>query len=148
MSASPSPGSDPGTTVRRGAKPSTTTQLSRFGPRILLGGLAVGCTYAWFATRAPKPKGSPEPSLNPFRTTGVQNVEKAYANGGATKTHQPAYGGSTQGSRGADGLRQGGGTGLKDGMDSEHVGEEQRPVQPSAVGEKFHEMKYGSKSGK
>jgi hypothetical protein len=33
-------------------------------------------------------------------------------------------------------------------MNSEHIGEEQRPVQPGIVGEKFHEMKYESKSGK
>jgi hypothetical protein len=33
-------------------------------------------------------------------------------------------------------------------MNSEHIGGKRRPVQPGVVGEKFHEMKYGSKSGK
>lgn len=68
------------------------------------------------------------PTTNPPRTPGVRNVEQAYANGGGTTTHQPAYGGSTQGNRGADGLRQGAATGLNDGMNSEHIGEEQRLV--------------------
>ena len=146
MSAGPSPGSNPGP-ISKGPKPPAISQLSRLGPQILLGGLAVGCAYAFYTTRAPTAKGS-ENTFNPLRTQGVKNVENAYANGGGTKTHMPAYGGSTQGSRGADGLRQGGGTGLRDGMNTEHIGEEQRPVQPSVVGEKFHEMKYGSKSGK
>jgi hypothetical protein len=33
-------------------------------------------------------------------------------------------------------------------MDSEHTGEEQRPVQLGIVGKSFHRIKYGSKSGK
>ena len=121
--------------------------LRAFGPQILLGGLLIGCTYAYYATRAPQPKGTPN-SPNPFKTPGVKNVENAYANGGATTTHTPAYGGSTMGSKGADGLRAGGASGLKEGMNSEHIGEEQRPVQPGPIGEKFHEMKYGSSTGK
>jgi hypothetical protein len=143
--APPNPGSR--APKSKGPKPPANPQLARFGPQILLGGVAIGAAYAFFATRAPAPQGSPQ-SINPLRTPGVQNIEKAYANGGGTTTHQPAYGGSTQGSRGANGLRQGSATGLKDGMNSEHIGEEQRPVQPGIVGEKFHEMKYESKSGK
>lgn len=146
MSAGPSPGSSPAP-PRKGPKPPATSQLARFGPQLLLGGLAIGGAYAFFSTRAPAAKGG-DNTFNPLRTPGVKNVENAYANGGGTKTHMPAYGGSTQGSRGADGLRQGGGTGLKDGMNTDSIGEEQRPVQPGIVGEKFHEMKYGSKGGK
>jgi len=148
MSAGPAP-SNPGSggPKSKAPKPRPTSQLARFGPQILLGGVVIGAAFAFFTTRAPAPQGAPQNS-NPFRTPGVQNVEQAYANGGGTTTHQPAYGGSTQGSRGANGLRPGGATGLRDGMNSEHVGEEQRPVQPGIVGEKFHEMKYGSKSGK
>ena len=33
-------------------------------------------------------------------------------------------------------------------MNHEDIGEQQRPVQPGIIGEKFNEMKYGSKSGK
>lgn len=146
MSAGPAP-PNPGSGAPKVAKQPATSQLARLGPQILLGGVAVGAAYAFFATRAPAPQGSPR-NTNPLRTPDVQNVEKAYANGGATTTRQPAYGGSTQGSRGAEGLRPGSATGLKDGTNSEHIGEEQRPVQPGVVGEKFHEMKYGSKSGK
>lgn len=104
--------------------------------------------YAYFTTRAPAPKGSPQ-GINPLRTPGVQNVEKAYANGGATTTHQPAYGGgSIQGSRGANGLRLRGATGVKNGINSEHIGEEQRPTQPGLVGQKLGEMNYESKTRK
>jgi hypothetical protein len=148
MSAGPAP-PNPGSSApkRKGPKPPATSQLARLGPQILLGGVAIGAAYAFFATRAPAPQGSSQ-GFNPLRTPGVKNVEKAYANGGGTTTYQPAYGGSTQGSKGADGLRPGGATGLKDGMGSEHIGELQRPVQPGIIGEKFHEMTYGSKSGK
>ena len=143
--APPNPGA--GASKIKGPKPPVPSQLARFGPSILLGGVAIGVAYAFFATRAPRPQGAPQ-STNLLRTPGVANVENAYANGGGTTTHQPAYGGSTQGSKGADGLRQGGATGVKDGMDSEHIGEQQRPVQPTVIGEKFNELKYGSKSGK
>lgn len=148
MSAGPTPPNPgAGAPKSKGPKPPATSQLARFGPQILLGGVAIGAAYAFFATRAPAPQGSPQP-INPLRTPGVVNIEKAYANGGATTTYQPAYGGSTQGSKGADGLRRGGASGVKDGMNDEHIGEQQRPVQPGVVGEKFHEMKYGSKTGK
>ena len=148
MSAGPAPPNpSAGAPKSKGPKLPATSQLARFGPQILLGGVAIGAAYAFFATRAPAPQGSPQP-INPLRTPGIVNIEKAYANGGATTTYQPAYGGSPQGSKGADGLRRGGASGVKDGMNDEHIGEQQRPVQPGVVGEKFQEMKYGSKTGK
>jgi hypothetical protein len=85
---------------------------------------------------------------NSLRAPDVQNVEHAYANRGGTTRHQPDYGSLTRGNRGSDGLRQGAAAGLNDGMDSEHTGEEQRPVQLGIVGNSFHKIKYGSKSGK
>jgi hypothetical protein len=99
--------------------PPATTQLARFGPQILLS--------AFYATHAPAPKDSPS-TTNLLRTPGVRNVEQAYADDGGTTTYQPAYGGSTQGNGGANGLRQGAATGLNDSMNSEHIGEEQRLV--------------------
>jgi hypothetical protein len=107
--------------------PPATTQLARFGPQILLGVPDVGYAYAFYATHAPGPKDSSS-TTNLLRTPGVRNVEQAYANGGGTTTYQPAYGGSTKGNRGANGLRQGAATGLNDSMNSEHIGEEQRLV--------------------
>jgi len=145
MSAGPAP-ANPGTPKTKGPKPPVSSRLARFGPQLLLAGVAIGAAYAYSSTRAPKPPGT-QPSFNPLRTPGVANVENAYANGGGTTTHQPAYGGSTQGSKGAEGLRQGGASGLSNGTKSPGLGEEQRPTQSGVVGEKWKEMQSGSKSG-
>lgn len=85
--------------------------------------------------------------MNPLRTPGVQNIEKAYSNGGGTATHQPAYGGTKLGDN-SQHLREGGASGRKEGFKDDGIGEEQRPVQPNATGKMFNDMKYGSEKGK
>jgi hypothetical protein len=144
MSASPSP-PNPGQ-PRKGPTTPQPTNLARFGPRILLGGVLLGVTYTYFATRVPKPHGTPV--SNPFKTPGVKNIEEAYQSGGATSTHTKAYGGTPLGQK--DDLARGGqfGTGKERGFEEEYIGEAQRPTQPNKVGEKFNEMKYGDPKGK
>lgn len=102
--------------------------------------------YAFLPAKSPKPLGTP--SSSPFKTPGVQNVENAYANGGGTTTHIKGYGGTIQGTKGAGPLRETGGTGKPQGFEHEGIGEEQRPTQPTRIGEAFNEMKYGSTKGK
>lgn len=116
------------------------TNLARYGPRILLGGVFLGVTYTYFVTRPPKPQGTPIP--NPMRTTGVKNIEGAYQSGGATATHTKAYGGTVLGQK-EDVPRTGSATGKEKGFSSDDLGDEQRSWQPSKLGEKFKEMKYG-----
>ncbi len=118
----------------------------RFGRGILLAGLALGVVYAVFPSRPPQPAGSPGSTL--FKTTGVQNVENAYANGGATTTHTKAYGGTVQGTKGKSGLREGAATDKSGGFEQEGMGEEQRSNNPTKLGEAFNEFKYGSSKGK
>lgn len=147
MSASPSPNS--GYPTKNPNVPKAST-LSRHGGKILGTGLAVGLTYAYFVMKPPRPDGS-EASVNPFRTQGVENIEKAYQRGGATSTHTKAYGGTTQGQT-DDVLRQWkgaqSGTGKEKGFSEEHMGDEQRGKAKNIVGDKFQEMKYGDSKGK
>lgn len=114
----PSPPNQPG------KGPVNPNNLGRYGPRILLGGLALGLTYTYFVTRAPKPTGTPVP--NPLRTPGVQNIEGAYQSGGATSTHTKAYGGTSLGEK-DDVPRRGQGnygTGKEKGFKEEGLGDE------------------------
>lgn len=121
------------------------TNLARYGPRLLLGSIAIGVTYAYLVTRPPKPQGTP--SMNPMRTPGVQNIEGAYQSGGATATHTKAYGGTVQGQK--DDLRRAAtGTGKQDGVGEAHIGDDQRPGITNKVGEKFKDMKYGAAKDK
>ena len=117
----------------------------RLGPRILLGALALGLVYAMFPARPPKPPGSPP---SDFKTPGVQNVENAYANGGATATHTKGYGGTIQGTKGSGPMRENAATDKPPGFDHDGIGEQQRPTQPRKIGEAFNELKYGSPRGK
>ena len=119
------------------------TALSRYGPRILASGTAIGLIYAYYATKPPAATGTPN-TPNPLRTPGVKNIEGAYQKGGATSTHTKGYGGTPLGQK-TDVPRQGGnyGSGKENGFDEEHLGSEQRPT-VSKVGEKWNEMKYGN----
>lgn len=140
MSAGPAP-PNPGTP----RKPPGGSSSSNFGRRFALGGIAVAVVYALLPTRAPRPGGAPSDA---FKTPGVQNVEKAYANGGATTTHAKGYGGTVQGKKGEGDLRENAGTNKPKGFEHDGIGEEQRPVQPTKVGEAWNEFKYGSPKGK
>ena len=123
--------------------PSPST-IRRLGPGLAGVAAVLGATYIFYSTRAPHMPGPP----NPFKTPGVGNIEKAYSNGGATKTHTPAYGGTVQGKR-EDESRVGGVEGKMGGPNHEDVGEQQRPDQATrGAGEKWNEMKYGSSTQK
>ena len=130
-----------------GKGPVNPNNLGRYGPRILLGGIALGLGYTYFATGAPKPQGTPMP--NPLRTPGVKNIEGAYQSGGATSTHTKAYGGTPQGQKGDQGdvKREGDigyGTSKEKGFESqEGMASDQRPGSENIVSEKFKDMKYG-----
>ncbi|RVX72328.1 hypothetical protein B0A52_04533 [Exophiala mesophila] len=141
MSAGPAP-PNPGTPRKA---PGASSGGSHFGRRFALGGIAAAIVYALLPARAPQPLGTPSTT---FKTPGVRNVENAYANGGATTTHTKGYGGSIQGQKGAAGLREKSGTDKPAGFAHEGMGEEQRPVQPTKVGEAWNEFKYGSAKGK
>lgn len=141
MSAGPAP---PNPGMPRKA-PGAPTGGGRFGRRLALGGIAVAVVYALLPARAPQPAGTPSTT---FKTPGVRNVENAYANGGATTTHTKAYGGSIQGQKGEAGLRENSGTNKPAGFEHDGIGEEQRPIQPTKVGEAWNEFKYGSPKGK
>jgi hypothetical protein len=124
------------------------TNLGKYGPRILLGGVALGIGYSYFATRSSNSQGNL--ASNPLRTPGVQNVEAAYQRAGATSTHTKAYGGTVLGKR-EDTPRDGDGkfgTGKELGFKEHGLGNEQRPWQTGPVGDKFNEMKYGDSRGK
>ena len=144
MSSGPSPNS--GNPKKSGGMSTTARLGGRLTPSVGLAVLALAGTYLFYSTRAPHMPSAP----NPLRTPGVRNIEQAYSNGGATSTHTPAYGGTQMGKRDHDGLKEGGakGSSAKEGMQTEGIGEEQRPVQPGVVGEKLHEMEHGSKTGK
>ncbi|ETN38687.1 uncharacterized protein HMPREF1541_06724 [Cyphellophora europaea CBS 101466] len=131
------------------ANPQTRAFLGRHSSKLLLGGLSLGGVYAFYAYRAPQPKGTYEP--NPMRTPGVQNIEKAYQRGGATSTHTVAHGGTTQGQTN-DLTRDNAGTSRPKGFDDEPrgMGDEQRTdgQMKGKVGETFDKMKYGTSTDK
>jgi len=137
---------NPGAPKQSGPKPPVTRRLGRFGPQIALGVTAVGFAYAFYSTRAPAPPGTP--ASNALRTQGVKNIEAAYSNGGGTSTYQPAYGGTKQGDKDMQSLREGGASGRKDGFKDEGLGDEQRSNTLTPIGRTWNDMKYGSESGK
>lgn len=155
MSASNAP-ANPGTPKAPKSSPATDlprkpgSSSARFVGPVAVGALALGVVYTYYTYRAPKVPGSV--SANPLRTPGVRNIENAYANGGATRTHTPAYGGTTQGSKGTRdqgaALREGGASGsqLPKNFDTEGVGEDQRS---SEKGLKiWNDYKYGNDKSK
>ena len=93
---------------------------------------------------------------NPFKTPGVSNIEKAMVAGGSTRNNIPGYGGTPRGNQNDATLAgnpnpQTGGKERSQQLnrDGEHAyGEEQRPVQPTVVGRKWNEFKYGNKDGR
>lgn len=115
------------------------------GRRVAIGGLALGLLYAVWPKSVPQPGGTPS---NAFKTPGVQNVENAYENAGATATGPKAYGGTIQGKKESGSYREGGSSGDSKGYNQEGIGADQRPGSPTKVGEAFNEFKYGSPKGK
>jgi len=111
-------------------------------------GLALGVTAYLYINKPATP--SDEPVMT-MRTPGVQNIERAYSNAGATPTHTKAYGGTQQGKRDEVALREGGGTGgskLGSPYDRPGIGDEQRPSDRTKPEELFNATNYGSRGGK
>lgn len=109
--------------------------------------LLAGAAYAYIS-RPPAPRDDPVISM---RTTGVQNIEKAYTNAGATPTHTKAYGGTKQGSNEDVALREGGGTGGKkygSPMDKEGLGGDQKAQTQTGVEDVLAHSNYGTKKGR
>lgn len=129
--------------------PQTRNALGRHSSKIALGVLGLAGVYLYTSRRPPQPTGTP--SANPMRTPGVQNIEGAFQKGGATATHVKAYGGTTQGQK-DDVMREGNsGTAREKGFKDERgMGDEQRSEGSAKgkVGEKWDEMKYGTKTDK
>ena len=116
---------------------SATTRYRTYAP--IIGGLGVvfGGAYAYNHIQ----RG------NGLKTPGFGNNEKAYGAAGATHTHTPAFGGTLRGDP-HDIEPRDGGASQRQFMGKAGQGEEQRPVQPTSVGQRFNEMKYGTKDQK
>lgn len=130
-----------------GAIASRPNIFLRYPGRFATGAILLGTAYL-YNQYAATPRESSAISL---RTTGVQNIEKAYTNAGATPTHTKAYGGTTQGDSTGAAVREGGGTGVvKDGGSPFHrdgTGDDQRPKAATKAGEIFDQSFAGSPKG-
>lgn len=121
--------------------------LAKYPGRWATGAVAVGATYLYIA-RPPAPRDGPAVTMS---TTGVQNIEKAYTNSGATPTHTKAYGGTPLGDKEDVALKEGGGTGAPSKTspyENEGVGADQRPTgSTTKVEESFNKTNLGSAKG-
>lgn len=139
--APPNPGS-PKTNPHR----PNPSMFARYPGRFATGAVLAVAAYFYIA-RPPAPSDEP---LVTLRTPGVQNIEGAYSNAGATPTHTKAYGGTEQGKKDAVALREQGGTGgarLGSPMDKEGMGYDQRAQTQTKVEEAFQATNLGSKKG-
>jgi len=121
--------------------------FAKYPGRWATGVALAGAAYLYIAN---SPTPTTEPIVN-FRTPGVQNIERAYSNGGATPTHTKAYGGTKQGNRDEVALREGGGTGAsKSGspIAKPGMGDDQRPSDKTKTEEALNATMYGSGKGK
>lgn len=146
MSAGPTP-PNPSAPKQNPHRPSTSI-LARYPGRLATAAV-LGLGAYLYISRSPAPRD--EPLVN-LRSPGVQNIEKAYTNAGATPTHTKAYGGTTQGDKSSVYLREQGGTGAPANkgspFDREGMGDEQRPKSSSTkAGEIFDHTNTGSTKG-
>lgn len=125
--------------------------LAQYPGRWAAGILTLGGTYLYLA----KPPAPREEFPVTFSTTGVNNIEKAYTNAGATPSHTPAYGGTTMGKKEDVALKEeGSGTGsraknMQSAHNQEGVGSDQRPASaaPTKIEEAFNQTNIGSTKG-
>ncbi|KIX97876.1 uncharacterized protein Z520_06654 [Fonsecaea multimorphosa CBS 102226] len=115
------------------------------GRRIALGGVVVGAALYFWPQASPGVPGAP---VTTFKTTSVQNVEKAYANGGATSTHTKAYGGTVQGQKQDGPMREGSATNNPKGYQQEGIGHDQRPTDLTKPEKWWNKTMLGSEKGK
>ena len=133
--------------AQSGAKESSSlwppSALTR--PRILLGGLALGLAYAMLLAMSPK---NPWRSTLRLQTTWRSKCGKRVCKLKASTTHTKGSGGTIQGIKEAGQMRENAATGKPNGSDYDGIREDQRPTQPTKVGEAFNELKYGTSRGK
>ena len=116
--------------------------------RYMAGGAVLFGTILYLWPKAsPGIPGAPTAGVG-VKTTGVQNIEKAYMRGGATSTHTKAYGGTIQGQTEDGPMREGGATGKPNGHDSAGHGEDQRPDAQTKVEKAWTKTMYGNEKGK
>lgn len=130
------------------SKAPNVSAFAKHPGRFVAGGILAAVTIGYFMY---PPAPSDEPVVN-FRTTGVQNIEKAYTNAGATPTHTKAYGGTKQGDKESTAMREGdgqSGSGHKElnPFTKEGMGDDQKPWITSKAGEAFDQTNLGSKKG-
>ncbi|KAK5076283.1 hypothetical protein LTR64_006239 [Lithohypha guttulata] len=129
-------------------------------PGLIVSGVAVFGALALYLNKPPSPRSEPFVSA---RTQGVQNIEKAYTNAGATGTHTKAYGGTTQGDKESVFLRDppkdskgsavvSGGSGMNKNETAPYsrpgYGDDQRSGSKPKAEEIINSDAYGSKGGK
>jgi len=127
--------------------PRAANALGRYGPRALLGTVALGGIYFYMSAAPPKPEGTYVP--NPMKTPGVRNIEGAYQRGGATSTHTKAYGGTPQGQK-TDITRENAASDKPKGFSEGGMGDEQRSASQTKgkIGDTWSDMKYGDSRDK
>jgi len=136
---------NPGAPKRNPKAPNPSIFAKRGG--LIATTAALGITAFLYLNYSPTPRDTPAVSM---RTTGVQNIEKAYTNSGATPTHTKAYGGTQQGDKNSVHLKEGGGTGESTKLspfEKGGMGDEQRPKPASKAGEIFDQTMLGSHKG-
>ncbi|OAL34444.1 hypothetical protein AYO20_06287 [Fonsecaea nubica] len=115
------------------------------GRRVALGGVVVGAVLYFWPQTSPAVPGAP---VTTFKTTSVQNIEKAYANGGATSTHTKAYGGTVQGQKQDAPMREGSATSNPKGYQQEGIGGDQRPNDPMMPEKLWNKTMHGTEKGR
>jgi hypothetical protein len=112
---------------------------------IAAGAATLGAILYLWPSSAPAVPGAPPAGL---KTTGMQNVEKAYQRGGATSTHTKAYGGTVQGKAGEGSMREGGATGNSDAYRQEGIGDDQRASPAGKLEKAWGNSMLGSDKGR
>jgi len=110
---------------------------------IAVGAITLGSLLYMWPKASPGVPGAPPAS---FKTTGMENIEKAYQRAGATNNHTKAYGGTVQGSDGM--MREGGSTNNPNQLEKDGFGDDQRAQQPTKVEKAWSKAMLGSENGK
>jgi len=114
---------------------------------IAAGAVTFGALLYIWPKASPGIPGAPSGGTG-LKTTGMQNIEKAYGKGGATSTHTKAYGGTIQGEANDGPMREGGSTGSPNAYDQDGVGEDQRPGGQLGVEKAWNKAMLGNEKGK
>ncbi|EXJ65486.1 hypothetical protein A1O7_01827 [Cladophialophora yegresii CBS 114405] len=114
---------------------------------ITVGAVTLGALLYIWPKASPGVPGAPTAGMG-LKTTGMENVEKAYGRGGATSTHTKAYGGTVQGQTNDGPTREGASSGNPNAYEQEGLGDDQRAYQPTKPERAWNKTMYGSEKGK